>query len=96
VASELNKVRAHIYVSGRVQGVFFRSSTRVEALRLGIAGWVRNLNDGRVEALFEGDSDKVTEMIEFCKKGSPSANVEKVDVLWEDYIGDVDKFRIIR
>jgi len=92
----LNKVRVHIYVSGRVQGVFFRASTQGEALRLGITGWVRNLRDGRVEALFEGDSNKVDEVIEFCQKGPPSAIVEKVDVFWEDYIGDIDDFRIIR
>ena len=92
----MNKVRVHIYVSGRVQGVFFRASTQGEALRLGITGWVRNLRDGRVEALFEGDSNKVDEVIEFCQKGPPSAIVEKVDVFWEDYIGDIDDFRIIR
>lgn len=83
-------------MSGRVQGVFFRSSTRGKALRLGITGWVRNLRDGRVEALFEGDSNKVDEVIEFCQKGPPSAIVEKVDVFWEDYIGDFADFRIIR
>jgi len=83
-------------VSGRVQGVFFRASTQGEALRLGITGWIRNLRDGRVEALFEGDSNKVDEVSEFCQKGLPSAIVEKVDVLWEDYIGDIDDFRIIR
>jgi len=83
-------------VSGRVQGVFFRASTQGEALRLGITGWIRNLRDGRVEALFEGDSNKVDEVIEFCQKGPPSAIVEKVDVFWEDYIGDFADFRIIR
>jgi acylphosphatase len=92
----LKKVRAHIYVSGRVQGVFFRSSTRREALRRGIVGWVRNLNDGRVEALFEGDSKQVDEIIKFCQKGPPSAIVERVEVFWEDYIGNIDDFRIIR
>ncbi len=92
----MNKVRTQIYVSGRVQGVFFRSSLQGEALRLGVAGWVRNLNDGRVEALFEGDSNKVDEMIEFCKNGPPSAIVKKVEVFWEEYVGDIDDFRIIR
>ena len=92
----MKKVRAHIYVSGRVQGVFFRSSTQRKALRLGIAGWVRNLKDGRVEALFEGDSNKVDEIIKFCQKGPPSANVKRVEVFWEDYISNIDDFRIIR
>lgn len=92
----MNKVRVHIYVSGRVQGVFFRSSTRGEALRLGVTGWIRNLKDGRVEALFEGDSNRVDEMIEFCKNGPPSAIVEKVEVFWEEYVGDIGGFQIIR
>lgn len=92
----MKKVRAHIYVSGRVQGVFFRSSTRGEALRLEIAGWVRNLNDGRVEGLFEGDSNKVNQIIEFCHKGPSSAIVERVEVFWEKYIGNIKDFRIIR
>ena len=92
----MKKIRAHIYVSGRVQGVFFRSLTRREALRLGITGWVRNLDDGRVEALFEGDSKQVDEIIKFCQKGPPSAIVKRVEVFWEDYIGNIDDFRIIR
>lgn len=92
----MKKVRAHIYVFGRVQRVFFRSSTRREALRLGVAGWVRNLSDGRVEALFEGDSNKVNEMIEFCKNGPSSAIVEKIEVFWEAHVGDIGDFRIIR
>ena len=92
----MKKIRAHIYVSGRVQGVFFRSLIRREALRLGITGWVRNLDDGRVEALFEGDSKQVDEIIKFCQKGPPSAIVKRVEVFWDDYIGNIDDFRIIR
>jgi len=61
------KVRAHVFVSGRVQGVFFRHETRREARMRGVKGWVRNLPDGRVEAVFEGEEEAVKELIEFCK-----------------------------
>lgn len=63
------KKRAHVYVSGRVQGVFFRATTRDEARSRGITGWVKNLPDGRVEAVFEGEEKKVQEMIDFCHEG---------------------------
>jgi len=86
------KARAHIFVSGRVQGVFFRSETQDEALSQGLTGWVRNLPDGRVEAVFEGDRDKVEGLIEFCKRGPPGARVAKVDVTWEDYRGQFKSF----
>ena len=72
--------RAHVYVSGQVQGVNFRGATQEEAERLGLNGWVRNLQDGRVEAVFEGDSDTVRQMIEWCKSGPSSADVEDVSV----------------
>ncbi len=88
------KVRAHVYVSGRVQGVFFRSETQDEATRHGLAGWVRNLPDGRVEAVFEGDKDKVNRLIEFCRRGPPGARVSKVDVFWESYTGELRGFRL--
>ena len=86
------KARAHVHVSGRVQGVFFRSETQDEARRHGIAGWVRNLADGRVEAVFEGEKDKVEALVEFCRRGPPGARVSKVDVTWEDYTGQFRSF----
>lgn len=61
------KARAHVYVSGRVQGVFFRAETANLAHNLGLTGWVRNLSDGRVEALFEGEKEKVEEAVAFCR-----------------------------
>jgi len=88
------KVRAHVFMSGRVQGVFFRSETRYEASRKNVSGWVRNTSDGRVEAVFEGEKDDVEELIEFCRRGPPGARVTKVDVLWEDYTGEFRGFRI--
>jgi len=85
-------VRTHVYVSGRVQGVLFRSETQDEARRQDITGWVRNLADGRVEAVFEGEKDKVEALVEFCRRGPPGARVSKVDVTWEDYTGQFRSF----
>ncbi len=86
--------RVHVFVSGRVQGVFFRSNTKAKAEQLGIKGWVRNLKDGRVEAVFEGDDKEVEEMIEWCKKGPVYAKVEKVEVIPENYKGEFKGFEI--
>lgn len=73
-----NLSRTRVLVSGRVQGVFFRDSTREKARALGLSGWVRNLPDGRVEAIFEGDGDRVEEMLSWCKEGPPEARVQNV------------------
>ncbi|MFH1774579.1 MAG: acylphosphatase [Methanobacteriota archaeon] len=87
-------VRAHAYISGRVQGVFFRSSAEEKAFELGIKGWVRNLRDGRVEAIFEGEKEKVEEMLRWCYKGPPYARVTNVEVKWEDYKGEFRSFGV--
>ncbi|MEN8148346.1 MAG: acylphosphatase [Planctomycetota bacterium] len=63
--------RVHAFVSGRVQGVWFRASTREEALRLGLTGWVRNLPDGRVEFVAEGDEDAIEALLAWCRSGGP-------------------------
>ena len=76
----MSRLRARVVVSGRVQGVWFRESTRRCADELGVAGWVRNLPDGRVEALFEGPADRVRAAIEFVKVGPPLARVRDVAV----------------
>lgn len=86
--------RAHVFVSGRVHGVLFRAETRREARRRNVTGWVRNLPDGRVEALFEGEQESVKMLIEFCKYGPPSARVTNVDVVWESYSGEFRDFEI--
>ena len=88
------KVRAHVFVSGRVQGVFFRSETRHEAKKRGVKGWIRNVRDGRVEAVFEGEKDAVKKLIEFCKRGPSGAGVTHVDVKWESYTGEFEDFQI--
>ena len=77
------KVRAHIYVKGDVQGVFFRSSTRARAKMRGVSGWISNLPDGRVEAVIEGEKDAVEDLIDFCRQGPPGSAVEDVEVSWE-------------
>ena len=66
-------------ITGRVQGVWFRGWTKQEVRRLGLSGWVRNLSDGSVEALFHGEENKVNEMIMLCHKGSPASLVTKVE-----------------
>jgi acylphosphatase len=77
-------VRAHVFVSGRVQGVFFRQLTREEARKAGVAGWVRNTKDGRVEAVFEGPKEAVDRMVAWCRRGPDWAVVKDVEVASED------------
>ena len=89
------RTRAHVFVSGTVQGVFYRANTRDEARDRGVDGWVKNLDDGRVEAVFEGDESDVKAMIEWCYDGSPAASVESLDVEYEDPT-DLDGFEIRR
>ena len=73
-------IRVHVFISGKVQGVGYRYFTTKQASQLNISGWVRNLPDGRVEAIFEGEGEVVEKMIKWCHKGSPSAVVEDVSV----------------
>jgi acylphosphatase len=74
--------RAHVVVSGMVQGVFFRAETRDRARSLGLGGWVHNRSDGSVEAVFEGDDERVDSMVEWCRRGPAGARVEQVDANW--------------
>ncbi len=71
--------RVHVWVSGRVQGVYYRASTRARARELDLAGWVRNLSDGRVEAVFEGTPDAAASAVAWCRTGPPGAAVESVE-----------------
>ncbi|MCJ7479107.1 MAG: acylphosphatase [Candidatus Nanohaloarchaeota archaeon QJJ-7] len=79
--------RVHVFVSGKVQGVFFRATTREMARELRVKGWVKNLEDGRVEAVFEGEQEAVEEMVEFCYSGPEAARVEDVKVEEEELEG---------
>lgn len=74
-------MKVHVLISGRVQGVFFRAWTREKAEELGLAGWVKNLDDGRVEAFFAGSKEKVEGMIKWCWKGPVGAKVERIDII---------------
>jgi acylphosphatase len=90
-----DRVRTHVFVSGHVQGVYFRATTRDRAREVGVDGWVRNRTDGRVEAVFEGPPEAVKAMVEFCQEGSPAADVEEVTVRHEDPEG-LDDFSVRR
>jgi acylphosphatase len=86
--------RAHVRISGQVQGVFFRDSTSQKARELNLAGWVKNLPDGRVEAIFEGSSESVKEILRWCEEGPQHASVENVDADIEDAGGDLSGFEV--
>jgi acylphosphatase len=84
--------RVHLLVSGLVQGVCFRQFTVDEARRLGLAGWVRNLADGRVEVEAEGARDALLRLVEFCRRGPPAARVDDVEIAWRAFGGDMGPF----
>jgi acylphosphatase len=88
------KVRAHVFVSGRVQGVFFRLETKCKAESRGVTGWVRNLPDSRVEAVIEGEAEAVGTLVEFCKRGPAGAMITSFDLTWEAYTGEFNGFKI--
>lgn len=88
------KVKVHVFISGRVQGVFFRSQTRREAKKIGITGWVKNLADGRVEAVFEGAENPVKTMIEWVRRGPLLSKVNGIEVEWENFSGEFNDFEI--
>ncbi len=85
--------RARVRVRGRVQGVFFRSETRARAESLGVAGWVRNADDGSVEAVFEGPDERVDSLVEWCRRGPAGAEVGAVEVVAEQPMGETG-FRV--
>jgi acylphosphatase len=86
--------QAHVWISGRVQGVFFRHSTQEEGVRRGLRGWVRNLRDGRVETVIQGEERDVEGMVQWCHQGPPGAWVRNGDVEWEEPESDLVGFRV--
>ena len=88
------KVRAHVIISGRVQGVFFRMETKRAADGFGVFGWVKNLRNGNVEALFEGDRERVDAVLEWCKEGPAHAQVSDVKLDWQDFTGEFSGFEV--
>ncbi len=89
-----HKARVKIFVSGFVQGVFFRAETKIIAEKLSLFGWVRNLEDGRVEILAEGEKEKLEKLVEWAKKGPDLAKVEGINVEWQEYTGEFKNFQI--
>jgi acylphosphatase len=91
----MEQVRAHVIITGRVQGVSFRAYARDRARAAGVEGWIRNLSDGRVEAVFEGTRPAVQRMVSWCYSGPALAAVEKVELRWEEPTGTEGGFAII-
>jgi acylphosphatase len=90
----MKRMRAHVWIEGRVQGVCFRMETRRAALERNLSGWVRNLPDGRVEAVFEGQEADVKSVVTWCEAGPPIAYVTQARVAWEPYTGEFEGFQI--
>ncbi|MBI2981651.1 MAG: acylphosphatase [Deltaproteobacteria bacterium] len=91
----MEKVGAHLWISGRVQGVCYRAWTEEVANSLQLTGWVRNLPTGDVESLLEGEKSRVEEMIQKCRQGPTTARVKEVRVEWEPFQGRCPDFRVI-
>ena len=87
--------RIHVYISGRVQGVFFRAETQRTATSLKLTGWVRNMDDGRVEAVFEGEPDEIERMLDWCHQGPPASRVDRVEAAEEAFTGTMLGVRVV-
>ncbi|HSW87603.1 MAG TPA: acylphosphatase [Candidatus Saccharimonadales bacterium] len=88
-------MQAHLLITGTVQGIGYRQFVKSHARKMGITGWVKNLPDGSVEAILQGDTAKIEEMITLCKKGPFLAEVKDVEVLWEEATSTFDSFTIL-
>jgi len=88
------KKRVHVLISGRVQGVWYRATTKQKAEQLGINGWVKNTSDGNVEAVFEGNEDLVDQMVKWCYEGSELSKVNNIQVKSEKHTGEFKDFKI--
>ena len=96
MSTNADLIRAHVFISGRVQGVSFRWFTQRKAQELGLTGWVRNLWDGRVEAVFEGEEAQVKEAVRWCHHGEPPARVEQAEIKYHQASGEFKQFRVTR
>ena len=88
------KIRVHLIISGKVQGVYFRHNTQIVASQNNVTGWVRNLAGGQVEVVLEGDETNVENVIKWCKIGPPGAKVEHVDMQYKNYTGEFRGFDV--
>jgi acylphosphatase len=86
--------RVHLVIEGLVQGVFYRVSTRDQAVRRGLTGWVRNLADGSVECVAEGEEGALQALVAWCREGPSGARVTRVAEAWSDAAGEFDRFRV--
>ena len=86
--------RVHVIVRGRVQGVYFRASTRNRARQFGLAGWVRNCPDGSVELIAEGDKEKLIQLVTWCHEGPSGAVIADVNVEWQEGTGEFVGFAV--
>jgi acylphosphatase len=91
----MSSKRVRLFVTGKVQGVFFRQSLKVMAKKNNVFGWVRNLQDGRVESVLEGDADKVSTLIKWAHVGPANSRVEDVDIKNEKFIAEFSKFDVL-
>ena len=91
-----DSVRVHLFIEGQVQGIFFRASTREQASRLGLKGWVRNCPGGSVEVVAEGRRKAVDDLVSWCRHGPPGAQVQNVQLQWEDFKDEFEDFHIRR
>jgi len=89
-------IRARIFVRGKVQGVFFRENTKQKAQEIGLTGWVRNTDDGGVEAMFEGEREKILEIIDWGKTGPALAKVDNIEIEWQDFQNKFSSFQVLR
>lgn len=91
----MTKQRVHLFVKGRVQGVFFRQALKVMAKKNNVFGWVKNLKDGRVETILEGEDIDVSHVIEWCHAGPANARVEDIEIRNEKFVGEFSKFDVL-
>ena len=91
----MGNIRVRLIIIGRVQGVWFRDSTRRQALSLGVLGWIRNRSDGTVEVLAEGPEDRVKKLVSWCHQGPPYAEVLRVNEAREDWADEFKSFEIL-
>jgi acylphosphatase len=86
--------RIHVFIIGRVQGVFFRQSTRVMAIKNNVTGWVKNLNDGRVEIVAEGETQNIDNLIIWCKTGPANSRVDEFELSEENFTSEFENFEV--
>ena len=87
--------RVHVFISGKVQGVYFRQNTSYKAQELNISGWIRNLKDGRVEGVFEGEKSNIKKLLDWCRDGPKDAIVGNIEIVNEPYKNEYSNFQII-